>query len=239
MACVCGHTLGFVRARDAIVRLAVLRRVGGVPRLNVHEHATERVLAASHGIYVVLHEVDRDLDDPVDRLERRLDGPAADRGLDVLRPLRVDERDGRCRAYAILAVRAGGELERLEGPGVGFGRVGDAVGEDGFNVRVSHVLLLVCDCLELTDELLELSLVLGDLGVAEGDKALLEGGLARVLAQDERGVGADALGRHDLVGGRVLEHAVLVDARLVRKGVRADDRLVGLHGDARVERDHL
>jgi hypothetical protein len=37
-------------------------------------------------------------------------------------------------------------------------------------------------------------------------------------------------GPHDLVGLVVLEHAVLVDAGLVGKGVRAHDGLVGLHG---------
>src|SRR5439155_5020096 len=43
---------------------------------------------------------------------------------------------------------------------------------------------------------------------------------------------ADALGRHDLVVARVLEDAVLMDARGVRERVRADDRLVRLHRDA-------
>src|SRR5204863_108516 len=38
---------------------------------------------------------------------------------------------------------------------------------------------------------------------------------------------------HDLVGRHVLEHAVLVDARLVCERVAADDRLVGRDGDAR------
>ena len=41
---------------------------------------------------------------------------------------------------------------------------------------------------------------------------------------------ADALGRHDLVGGGILQHAVLVDAAFMGEGVAADDRLVGLHG---------
>ena len=45
----------------------------------------------------------------------------------------------------------------------------------------------------------------------------------------------DAFGRHDLVGAGVLQHAVLVDAAFMGKGIGADDRLVGLHrhaGDA-------
>ena len=52
---------------------------------------------------------------------------------------------------------------------------------------------------------------------------------AAVLSQHEIGADkADVLGTHDLVGGPLLEHAVLVDARLVCEGVLADDRLVPL-----------
>ena len=40
-------------------------------------------------------------------------------------------------------------------------------------------------------------------------------------------------GPDDLVGEPVLEHAVLVDARLVGEGVPTDDRLVGLGKDCR------
>src|SRR5207248_4551044 len=43
----------------------------------------------------------------------------------------------------------------------------------------------------------------------------------------------------DLVGPRVLEHAVLVDAGLVRERVAADDRLVRLHRLARQRRQQL
>ena len=62
---------------------------------------------------------------------------------------------------------------------------------------------------------------------------------ARVLTQDEVGSGdADLLGAHDLVGGALLEHAVLVDACLVGERVAADDRLVPLDGQPGDRRDH-
>ena len=59
-------------------------------------------------------------------------------------------------------------------------------------------------------------------------------GAAGVLAEDEMRFGdADQRRRHDLVAERVGQHAVLVNAGLVRKGVVADDGLVGrgLEGD--------
>ncbi len=61
-----------------------------------------------------------------------------------------------------------------------------------------------------------------------------------MLAHHERGLAdADALGRHDLVGLGILQHAVLVDAALVREGVPADDRLVVLHRERGDGRDAL
>ncbi len=69
--------------------------------------------------------------------------------------------------------------------------------------------------------------------VAELFAANGEGVTAGVLAQDEFGIGhADRLRRHDFVGQRVLENAILVDAGFVGEGVASDDGLVGLHGDA-------
>jgi len=57
-----------------------------------------------------------------------------------------------------------------------------------------------------------------------------------VLAQHQPGAfPAYVFGIHDLVGSAVLQHAVLMDAGFVRKGVVAHDRLVDLHlqaGDA-------
>ena len=61
---------------------------------------------------------------------------------------------------------------------------------------------------------------------------------AGVLAEHERvGRQADGGGVHDLVGRALLQHAVLVDARLVRERVAPDDRLVRLHRVAGQARD--
>ncbi len=62
---------------------------------------------------------------------------------------------------------------------------------------------------------------------------------AAVLAEDEvRAADADVPGPHDFVGGRVLQHAVLVNPGFMRECVLADDRLVARHvhaGDAGYE----
>ncbi len=47
--------------------------------------------------------------------------------------------------------------------------------------------------------------------------------------QPGRGRLADVFRFHDLVGPCIFQHAVLMNPRLVREGIAADDRLVGLH----------
>lgn len=51
-----------------------------------------------------------------------------------------------------------------------------------------------------------------------------------MLAENQIGAGeSHVLGTHDFVGGTILQHAMLVDARFVRERVLPDDRLVPLH----------
>src|SRR3546814_1291150 len=64
-----------------------------------------------------------------------------------------------------------------------------------------------------------------------------EGMAARMLAEHQRRLGQpDRFRRHDFVGAGELQHAVLMDAGLVREGVGADDRLVRLHREPRNRR---
>ena len=72
-----------------------------------------------------------------------------------------------------------------------------------------------------------------ELGTVERHAELLAAPLnrvaARVLAEHERRLRhADIFGPHDLVGPAILQHAVLMNASLVRECVAADDRFVGL-----------
>ena len=60
-----------------------------------------------------------------------------------------------------------------------------------------------------------------------------------MLAQHQVGLGhADVFGTHDLVGRSLLEHPVLMDARLVGERVAAHDRLVALDGQPGDRREH-
>ena len=92
------------------------------------------------------------------------------------------------------------------------------------DVAVVDDLLPVAQLLEPREHLEEALVV--EL-VAELLEPLPERVTPRVLAEHQHAaVGADRLRRHDLVRRAVLEHAVLMDARLVRERVGADDRLV-------------
>lgn len=97
-----------------------------------------------------------------------------------------------------------------------------------------HVGLLVREILDGGEHHVDLFVVQT---VAQFLKAGAHGVAAGMLADDEvRGLAADGLGRHDFVGFAVLQHAVLMDAGLMRKGVAADDGLVGGDGAADDER---
>ena len=66
--------------------------------------------------------------------------------------------------------------------------------------------------------------------VAELLESVAEGGPARVLAQHQLALAlAHSCRVHDLVGGALVQHAVLVDARLVGEGVAPHHGLVVLH----------
>ena len=70
-------------------------------------------------------------------------------------------------------------------------------------------------------------------------QTLFESIAAAELAQhDLVGGPTHVLGAHDFIGITRLEHAILVNARGVGKGVGPDHRLVGLHHKTRGLADH-
>ncbi len=116
-----------------------------------------------------------------------------------------------------------------------FGRlVGQRIGDQRLQVFVEDFMLLVRQLLEAGKGSVQLVAFQCD---AQLLQARTERGATGVLAHDHLvGVPAHRLGGHDLVGLAMLEHAVLVDTRLVGEGIGADDGLVRLHrkaGDAR------
>jgi len=104
------------------------------------------------------------------------------------------------------------------------------------DVAVEQLLLLVGERLELLEHAVELGLIELE---AEGLDALAEGVPAAVLAEHQVAAGeTHVLRAQNLISAGVLEHAVLMDARLVREGVLAHHRLVARDrhaGDARDE----
>src|SRR5690242_18771102 len=99
------------------------------------------------------------------------------------------------------------------------------------DVRVIDVLLLVTERDELLEDMLEHRCFQFK---TQRLNSVTEGMSAAVLAQDQiRSDIADVFWPHDLVSRSILEHPVLMNARLVSERVLADDGLVTLHGHAR------
>ena len=100
--------------------------------------------------------------------------------------------------------------------GVAFGL--ELVGDQRFEIGGGHMLLAIGQLQEAQVRCLQLLVVQLDSELLQG---VLESGPARMLADDQLGaLPADILRIHDLVGRAVLEHAVLMDAGLVRERVR-------------------
>src|SRR5439155_11414772 len=93
------------------------------------------------------------------------------------------------------------------------------VGHDRLEVAVGHVALAVGQLLEAHERAAQVLLVEP---VAELVEPLAQRMATAELAEHEAGAGTDLMRLDDLEGAPVLEHAVLVDAGLVREGVGAD-----------------
>ena len=97
------------------------------------------------------------------------------------------------------------------------------VGDDGENVLIGDVLLLVAEDFELLEAARKLFVrqLVPHLLQPRGESVL-----AGVLAQhDVVHADADGFGRENLVGLLVRQNAVLMDAALMPEGIDADDRL--------------
>ena len=212
--------------------------VSAVPSASIErrarsEHLALGVLASGDRADLV---VGQDGDPPDDRLDRRIDRAEerVDRAVAVRLRAHGRAEDGERDLAARAAAVARGDVPAHESHrgdrGRGIAGVGRLLFDERDEVGVGHLLLHVRQgdrrpvdaverlALEVVTELLELA---------------LQAAPARELADRQpRAREADRLRRHDLVRQRVLEHAVLVDARFVRERVASDDRLVRLDREA-------
>src|SRR5919198_3118655 len=165
------------------------------------------------------------LGDRLDRLEGGVDRAVALRFRTPLAAIPL-EHDGGARPLAHAARLAHGD----EMP-VLFGRAPRLLGDERLQILVEDLGLLVREVLEALERLVVRILTV------ELDAELLQP-LAEGITPGQFAehylvrAPADVLGAHDLVGLARLEHAVLVNAGSVRKGVRAHDCLVRLHDEA-------
>ena len=128
----------------------------------------------------------------------------------------------------VRTTRAANDVQRLEHDPVAGAH--HLIVHEGDDVLVENVLFLIGEVLESAEGVVERRVL--DL-VTEFLQFAAEGMTAGVFSHDQgRLRQTHRLGSHDLVGSRVLEHAVLVDAGLVGEGVGPDDRLVGLDDEA-------
>src|SRR3954470_5314718 len=198
-----------------------LARGGHAAELEQDRDLTERVRTASHRAHVVLLQASVVPHGRVDRVEERVDRPVAREA--ALRELAA--RHPHCHL---------GQW----GPGVGsldppplhrvrLGHLTHLVRDQGLEIERRDLLLLVRHVLEALERRVQRRAL--DL-VAELLERLAQRMPAGVFAEHDRvRLEADRGGVHDLVGRPLLQHAVLVDAGLVRERVSPDDRLVGLH----------
>src|SRR5215210_6432549 len=186
--------------------------------LNRDPDLAQGVLSARHGVDADVRQPALYVRRRVDSPEDRVDGPLA-LCLGLERALfGVGDSDG----GPALAARGGDDPERLQDELALEGA--DFVCSYSFQVCCCYGLLVVCYLLEAREGPFEhIALHV----VAELFEGVLEGVAARVLAEEDvRPFQAYVFFRHDLERPPVLEHAVLVDARLVQKGVAPHDGLV-------------
>ena len=192
--------------------------------LEFHRHLGLRVFAHRHRLHAKVTAHRRDAGQLLDRQKNPVDRAVAGRDRRRLRLAVLEHAEGDGRGRPRLARERVALVDELLREG------GELLLAERRDVAVVDLLLAVGEQLEPLED--RLQLLRSEL-VAERLRPVGERGPATVLAKHE--VGAfepHVLRPHDFVGARLLEHAILVDARLVGKGVLPHDRLVSRHLDA-------
>ena len=222
-----GHAVERVHVRlgggDDDVGVGAVPGGAGAVVAEAHAHLADGVDAGGHRLHRELLELALHLAELVDGAVGGVDRAVADRRRLVRQA--VGEQHAHRRGGPQLGAAA--DLQVLEVVLLVAGAA--LVGDDRLEVAVGDVALAVGELLEAHEGALQLLLVER---VAELLEAVAQRVAAGELAEHQRAAGAHLGGLHDLEGAAVLEHAVLVDAGVVREGVGADHRLVGLHHHA-------
>ena len=156
----------------------------------------------------------------LDAVEHRVDRAVALGLLDLRLSLDVELHGGTLRAMGTRDHRQRTQLDPVM-------RRRQLLVDQRLDVLVVDVLLAVGQRLHPREGILQL---VGAELVAHLLQLVDEGMASRMLAQHQRRLlEADHLRAHDLIGRGILEHAVLMDAALVRERIAADDGLVVLH----------
>ncbi len=185
--------------------------------------------AGGDAAHLVVEEIGADVGDALNDGEHGVDGAVAGGGIGDFEAGGIDEGDGGDGR----AVGGGDDLQTLQAEEL-LG-VFELVFDDGFEIFIEDFLLLVAEGFEAVEGLID-----GFITEAEAElfETVFEGVASGVFAEDVAGLGpADIGGDHDFVGGFILEHAILMDAGFVGKGVFSNDGLVALHVHAGERRD--
>ena len=104
-------------------------------------------------------------------------------------------------------------------------------GNQRFDVTVIDFLFAIAELFEALKYGLKLFFAFGF--IAHRHQLGAEGVTSRMLTEYQHiAIEPNGLGTHDFVGQTVFHHSVLVDARLVGKGITTHDGFVGGHRDA-------
>ena len=188
-------------------------------------HIAHGIDAFGHRFHRKFHQLIGHLGQPIERLTHRIHRPGADRRLAELGAIRSHQGDG----GGGLQASATAHLHALEGEAAAILLL-HLLAHDRLEIAVADFPLAIRELLEAGEGIVE---ILTLERVAQLLEPGPEGAAAAQLAKGDAVVGqTDRAGINDFVGEAVFEHAVLVDATLVSKGVGAHDRLIGLHRHA-------
>ena len=106
-------------------------------------------------------------------------------------------------------------------------RIVDFIIDQGFEILIINMLFTVGQILETAERIFQS--VFAQF-IAQFLELFAEGMPSRMLAHDQRSFrDPDRFGSHNFIGLGIFQHAILMDAAFMRKGIPADNRLVVLH----------